>query len=390
MSLSFDIPIFLIALCVGAVAFRWQTGQWRVIILLLSALLSIWVIFFATAPLWVFPAYLVGAAVSVAAITRWAHEENWRYWVAFLIPIMFLVVYKAAVANHLLLPTFVGISYITFRLSYLAWEINGDPDLRSNGWDYFAHAFFLPTLLVGPISPFRAFSEAKSDPVALGEWRTFVARAVLGIAKVTVFAPVANQFGTGGYSDMYHPVSASTAMLGNLLYLYFDFSGLCDIAIAAGCLAGIRIKENFGKPFLQTNIRDFWNHWHISLTHFMRDTVYSPLLMALMRRAPWLGFHLSAAIVSFIMFFLIGIWHGSTINFVLLGLIYGFGVAWATSGPDLLKWLDPLGPWGGVAVKTGVRWAVNLMFMAGCVTLMMLEADQIAKIQNIVTQLFAW
>lgn len=298
------------------------------------------------------------------------------------LPVIFLVVYKVALAKDVDLPAFVGISYITFRLSYLAWEINGDPDLRQSRWNYFAHAFFLPSFLVGPISPFRAYYESQADPVAMVAWPALLARAAIGVVKVSVFAPVAAQFGTNGYSDMYHPVSMSLAMLGNLFYLYFNFSGLCDIAIAAGGIAGIKIKENFGKPFLQTNIRDFWNHWHISLTHFMRDTVYTPLLLTLMRRAPWLGFHASAAAVSFLMFFLIGIWHGNTINFVLLGLLYGFGVAWATSGPDLLKWLDPFESWGGVAVKNSVRWAVNLMFMSGCVTLMMLEPAQVAKIQN--------
>lgn len=374
--------IFLGAVFIGAAGFRWQAGKLRAIILLTSSLLSIWAIFFATSPFWVFPVYLAGVAISIAAIDRWAQEDGWGYWVAFLLPIMFLFIYKSAISNHILVPAFVGISYITFRLSYLAWELNGDPELRSSRWDYFAHAFFLPSFLVGPISPFRNYFEAKSDPVAPQEWRNLLCRAFLGLAKVTVFAPVVAQFGTNGYSDMYHPVSASIAMLGNLFYLYLDFSGLCDIAIAAGGLAGVRMKENFGKPFLQTNIRDFWNHWHISLTHFMRDTVYSPLLLTLMRRAPFLGFHLSAAIVSFIAFFLIGIWHGSTINFVLLGLLYGFGVAWATSGPDLLKWLDPFEAWGGGAIKTGIRWAVNLMFMAACVTLMMLDTDQVAKIQD--------
>jgi len=386
---SFDILIFFAATAVGAAAFRWQTGRRRAVVLAVSSLVGVWAIFFATSPIWVFPTYVSCALVAIAAISLWAHEETWRYWIAFLLPIVLLVTYKAILATGMSLPAFVGISYITFRLSYLAWEINGDPDLRASRWDYFAHAFFLPSFLVGPISPFRAYCESKSDPVPLQEGTALLLRAILGVAKISVFAPVAAQFGSNGYSDLYHPTSAGLAMLGNLFYLYFDFSGLCDIAIAAGGIAGIRIKENFGRPFLQTNIRDFWNHWHISLTHFMRDTVYMPLLMTLMRRAPWLGFHISAAIVSFVMFFLIGIWHGSTINFVLLGLLYGFGVAWATSGPDLLKWLDPFESWGGVAAKNTVKWAVNLMFMAGCVTLMMLEPAQVAKIQNAFGQLFS-
>jgi D-alanyl-lipoteichoic acid acyltransferase DltB (MBOAT superfamily) len=111
-------------------------------------------------------------------------------------------------------------------------------------------------------------------------------------------------------------------------FLYCNFSGYIDIVIAVARLMRVRLPENFDRPFSASSFIDFWNRWHITLSTWLKTYVYNPLLVALMRRItsqalePLLG-----VVCFFVTFFLIGIWHGRTSEFVFFGVLQGGGVA---------------------------------------------------------------
>jgi D-alanyl-lipoteichoic acid acyltransferase DltB (MBOAT superfamily) len=109
-------------------------------------------------------------------------------------------------------------------------------------------------------------------------------------------------------------------------YVFFNFAGYCDIVIAAAALAGIRVPENFDRPYLARNMIDFWTRWHRSLTFWIRDYVFTPLYMAIARRAPGWSNNL-AFLCYFVALFLAGVWHGSSWNFVVFGVLNGIGVS---------------------------------------------------------------
>jgi membrane protein involved in D-alanine export len=109
-------------------------------------------------------------------------------------------------------------------------------------------------------------------------------------------------------------------MYGYSFYLFFDFAGYSAFAIAFSYLLGIHTPENFDRPFLARNIRDFWNRWHITLSFWFRDHVYMRFLLAV-RRGRWIANrNLAAVCAYFLSFGLMGLWHGIEPQFILYGL----------------------------------------------------------------------
>jgi D-alanyl-lipoteichoic acid acyltransferase DltB (MBOAT superfamily) len=115
-------------------------------------------------------------------------------------------------------------------------------------------------------------------------------------------------------------------MLFFYLYLYLNFSGFCDMAIGAAALIGIPVPENFENPFAARNVKDFWNRWHITLSTWMRDVVFSPLSKYFVSK---MGIQLAdhaIALTITVVFLLVGIWHGAGWNFAAYGAVHALGV----------------------------------------------------------------
>jgi len=112
------------------------------------------------------------------------------------------------------------------------------------------------------------------------------------------------------------------------IYLYANFAGYTDLVIGIARFLRLELPENFAKPFMATGFMDFWGRWHMSLSAWFKTYVYSTLLINLMRRfpsreaEPYLG-----VITFFITFFLVGVWHGQTTEFLLYGVLQGTGVS---------------------------------------------------------------
>jgi D-alanyl-lipoteichoic acid acyltransferase DltB (MBOAT superfamily) len=115
-------------------------------------------------------------------------------------------------------------------------------------------------------------------------------------------------------------------MLFYYLYLYCNFSGFCDMAIGAAALIGIPVPENFDNPFAARNVKDFWNRWHITLSTWMRDVVFSPLSKFFVGKfGIKLADHAIALTIT-IVFLLVGIWHGVGWHFAAFGAAHALGV----------------------------------------------------------------
>ncbi|HVW28537.1 MAG TPA: MBOAT family O-acyltransferase [Polyangiaceae bacterium] len=223
---------------------------------------------------------------------------------------------------------FVGLSYMAFRLTYLVTEVrNGivpHPDLG----EYLSFAFFVPTMAVGPISRYSTYAKSLASDERPSA-RLAAMRIVVGIAKYLFIANLMNQLTYAGLltDGRVHPhVDWLVAMAAYYVYLYCNFSGFCDIGIGIAGLLGVRVDENFDRPFLARNVKDFWNRWHITLSIYMRDMVFTPLSKMLVKKmGPRRRDH-ALAIGTFVVFVLVGIWHGAGINFVLFGVLHAVAV----------------------------------------------------------------
>ena len=291
-----------------------------------------------------FGAYVALALIAYALLKRSKRGGGAWTLAALWTPIVLLVAVKYSPVYNLLplsrtlarlIPNpalvFVGLSYLSFRLTYLVQEVQNDVVEMPNVWDYLSFAFFLPTLTIGPISPFRLFIGSLRNP---DRTRTPVGRSlqriVVGLAKYLFIATLVNQLCYRSLLLDGHPhakIDLVIAVLAYPIYLYCNFSGLCDVVIGISGLMGIEVMENFDRPFTSRNFQVFWNRWHISLSTFMRDMMFTPLVKFLAGRLGAKNLHHAIALSILSVFVVIGIWHGAGLNFLLFGISQGVGVA---------------------------------------------------------------
>jgi D-alanyl-lipoteichoic acid acyltransferase DltB (MBOAT superfamily) len=231
----------------------------------------------------------------------------------------------------------VGLSYILFRqIHFIVDSMQGQIETPSL-WSYLNYQVNSFTLLAGPIQRYQDFQEYWQKPVSLEldrhETLKLYLRLFVGVIKIvlvsTTFQSAYNYFldqleASGGSAPAGWKVLAQLfAMLYCfLLYLYMNFSGYCDVVIAGSSLVGLKLPENFSAPFIARNILDYWSRWHITLGHWIRDYLFTPLYKAGAERFP--RHSTAVAVVGyFLAFSLAGIWHGSTWNFLVYGMLHG-------------------------------------------------------------------
>jgi D-alanyl-lipoteichoic acid acyltransferase DltB (MBOAT superfamily) len=225
---------------------------------------------------------------------------------------------------HYLPVYIIGISYMTFRCISFLMEVEfiENPSFLR----FCAYILFFPTLIAGPIERYRAYEGQLAAPIHDADAvMPALHRIANGFIKKFVIADNLSVFGVFSFADA---ANMSTPMLwlgalGQLWLIYLDFSGYCDIVIGVASLMGFRIIENFNHPFRSVTIQEFWNRWHISLSTLVRDYIFTPINMGIIKnvrrdRQFWL-----ITIAYFFSMILIALWHGTTWGFVAFGTLHG-------------------------------------------------------------------
>jgi alginate O-acetyltransferase complex protein AlgI len=247
----------------------------------------------------------------------------------------------------------VGVSYMLFRqIHFLVDSMQGQIECPTL-WSYLNFQLNPLTLLAGPIQRYQDFQEYWQDPVPLPADRHEILKAYLrlfvGVIKVVVLSKVFHDgyesfLGRLGKGDSiaasggWRAVGYLIVMLYLLtIHIYMNFSGYCDIVIATARLIGLRLPENFDKPFLARNILDLWTRWHITLGIWIRDYLFAPFYKAGAERFPR---HTRAVGIAgyLVAFTVAGIWHGSTWNFLIYGLMHGAGASAAKLWENTIVW----------------------------------------------------
>ena len=296
-----------------------------------------------------FLSYLGMVVLQYIILRLLSGKDAWSTWLAFLTPIAFLVLVRYARAPEqlaFLLPqghemlqghperplnaAFVGISYLAFRTSHLVLEVRNGLVPRPGFWQYLGFAFFLPTLSVGPISPYSrhlgSFTDPEKQDLPMGR---AALRVIVGAVKYRFIGPLLNQLTYSGLLLDGHPhfwIDLPVSAIAYYLYLYCNFSGFCDIAIGAAGMMGISVAENFNHPLTSRNLKDFWNRWHITLSQYMRDIVFTPLSKTLVRLLGPNHANEAIAITIMVVFLLVGIWHGVGWHYAAFGAAHGIGL----------------------------------------------------------------
>lgn len=217
----------------------------------------------------------------------------------------------------------LGISFYTFRMiSYLLDIKNNKLKAETDALAFFNFISFFPSMTSGPIDKAGLLlPQLKKERVFTVENGSDAARQILlGAFKKLVVANSITPI-TQDIFQNYHHLSGSTVAFGMILFLfemYADFSGYSDMAIGFARLLGFKITKNFAFPLFAQNIADYWRKWHISLTSWLTEYVFTPLVIQF-RDYDKKGL-IAAIILNFI---LIGAWHGPRFTFVLFGLLHG-------------------------------------------------------------------
>ena len=238
-----------------------------------------------------------------------------------------LVINKVFALTSLHLLAFIGISYMSFKTIQIMLEISdGLIKEKISVKDYLQFLLFFPTVSAGPIDRSRRFLKEINEVIPRKEYLELagdgVYRIVLGLLYKIVLSTYVyqmlltlNNTGTVVYSIKY--------MYLYTLYLFFDFAGYSLMAVGSSNILGIQTPMNFNKPFLSVDIKDFWTRWHITLSTWLRDFVFSRVLMQVIRKK-WFKNRLHNATYAYMVNMLVmGFWHGLSASYIVYGFYHG-------------------------------------------------------------------
>jgi alginate O-acetyltransferase complex protein AlgI len=325
--LDFTTLKYLVFLGGVALIYRLTPGRFRAFLLLLVSYGFYWtwsgkmalLMFGATAI-----AYAAGRAIGAAPSAASKRPVALAAVIALVGTLAFFKTepfWEALTRHSILVP--LGISYYTFKLISYVVDVYWEKRSAEKAFIPFAaYVAFFPQIVAGPIQRSESFLEQiQRAPAASGLFvLTGVQRILLGLFKKMVVADNLALLVNFVYSHVY--AHGTPLVLGFYLYplqLYADFSGLTDIAVGSALLLGIESPENFMAPFAAKSISQYWRRWHITLTGWLTDYVFTPLNTATR------DFGKAGLVFSLMVnMVLIGIWHQIRWQFAVFGIIHAF------------------------------------------------------------------
>jgi len=336
---SFQFVVFgLAAVLVSNLS---RSRAWRSAVLLLASIVFVGLL--AHSPLVLVPlaGFLLMGYIGVVLLQRgWSKSMVWSV-LAVIFVYIWLKKYTFLPEGIFLHSPYLtlGLSYILFRVLHLLIETDKSERWRIGPGAYLLYTLNFTTFLSGPIQRYDEFARDQfaEQPIELGPdvVGLQLERIIRGFFKVNVLAMLLHAAQKDALARMSHPLPLNLKLYSLCLlvivppiFVYANFSGYIDIVIALARLMRVRLPENFDRPFSAASFLDFWNRWHITLSTWWKNYVYNSLLMVLMRRIssvvlqPFLG-----VLCFFVTFFLVGVWHGRTSEFLIFGVLLGAGVS---------------------------------------------------------------
>ena len=211
----------------------------------------------------------------------------------------------------------LGISFYTFKnASYLIDVYKNKVNPEKNFINYFTYIAMFPSLIQGPIVRYKDI-DLKDKKISFDNFAMGVERFIIGLSKKVILADTLAKLVTSLTNmEVQTVVSLWVKATSDIVKLYLDFSGYTDMAIGLGLMIGIKIMENFDYPLSTYSVTSFWRKWHISLSSWFKDYIYIPL--GGNRKGKFRKYF-----NIFVVWFLTGLWHGASWNFILWGLYFG-------------------------------------------------------------------
>lgn len=258
-------------------------------------------------------------------------RNKYIYWHAMLFALAPLVLYKIAMLEGHSWFGFLGISYICFRVLQVIIETYDGVIKEINAIQFVSFLIFFPSLSSGPIDRSRRFNADDEKIWNRAEYlemsSTGLFKLILGlfykiVCSAYFYTLLQNKF-EGKYSPLY--LVGYAYVYG--MYLFFDFAGYSSMAVGVSYILGIKMPDNFNRPFLSIDIKDFWNRWHITLSTWFRDFVFSRFMIDSARKKRFSNRTFGACVGLILNMGVMGLWHGLCWNYIIYGLYHGFILA---------------------------------------------------------------
>ena len=252
--------------------------------------------------------------------------SRWILRILVLLSLMPLILVKV---SHYFIITpvgFLGISYVTFKSIQMLIEIYDGLIKEVDILDFTYFLLFFPTISSGPIDRSRRFmedinkvpsGEEYKKCLKMGIWKVFT-----GVLHKFVIASLISTYWLNKIPNSHNILDTLNYMYAYSMYLFFDFAGYSLFAVGTSLLFGVRTPDNFNKPFTSKDIKDFWNRWHMSLSFWFRDFIYTRFVMTAMKKK-WFKSRYTSSYIGFIITMgTMGLWHGTEIQYIIYGIYH--------------------------------------------------------------------
>lgn len=255
-------------------------------------------------------------------------NNKWVYRLFLLASMSPIIINKLSPYASFGVVGFIGISYLNFRTIQMVIEIYDGAIKEVKLFDMLYFVLFFPTLSSGPIDRSRRFEKDLEQEIPKEEYINDylipgIKKIVMGIGYKYVVAFVINTYWMSkipGEITFSHAVSY---MYAYSLYLFFDFGGYSLFAVGTSYIFGIKAPDNFDKPFISKDMKEFWTRWHISLSRWFGDYIFSRYVIASIRKKRFKKRATASHVAQMITMLVMGFWHGLTWFYIVYGVYQG-------------------------------------------------------------------
>lgn len=264
-------------------------------------------------------------------LLRKQNNSTFMFCIAVILSILPLILAKIApFVPELHFIVFAGMSYVTFRAVQMDFEVRDNLIKELSFFNFWEFVLFFPAISSGPIDRYRRFQKDIQKPPSAEEYQnllyTGLNRIFQGFLYKFIIAHLITTYLVKAvFANQDTLLSNVIFMYATSMQLFFDFAGYSAFVIGISYMMGIKTPENFNKPFLSRNIKDFWNRWHMSLSFWFRDFIYMRFVFFATKKKLIKNRYTISYIGAFLNFFIMGIWHiqGSAVaQYVIYGLYH--------------------------------------------------------------------
>ncbi|AWK50122.1 D-alanyl-lipoteichoic acid biosynthesis protein DltB [Clostridium beijerinckii] len=281
----------------------------------------------------VFPLFLVAEIILIKVyfVLRKKTDNKYLYYFALFCSMLPVIIFKISAITIERSIGFIGLSYLNFKAIQMIIEIYDGAIKEVNIFKVLYFFLFFPTLSCGPIDRSRRFEadleksidkkEYISDYLNLG-----IKRIIRGIVYKFIIANLISALWMSKIPTDITFMNSLNYMYAYSLYLFFDFAGYTAFAVGTSHILGIKVPENFNKPFLSKDMKEFWTRWHISLSKWFGDYIYSRFVLNSMRNKRFKNRIIASHIGQMITMLVMGAWHDLKWYYIIYGLYQGLAL----------------------------------------------------------------